>query len=121
MQPFAGPRPSGASVHGAASNMFADSILPWRTRCSLARHMPQCLLSAGVCSAPTGSAGTLRAQAPEAARMQPFAGLLPTEVSAPGAPVAAVTPAAAAATGLSENCLVCAGTTGMASHLSDRS
>jgi hypothetical protein len=43
---------------------------------------------------------------------QPFAGLLPAEVSAPGAPVAAITAAAAAATGLPEACLVCAGTTG---------
>ncbi|KAK9830925.1 hypothetical protein WJX81_006147 [Elliptochloris bilobata] len=42
---------------------------------------------------------------------QPFAGLLPAEVNAPGAPVAPVTAQVAAATGLSEDCLICAGTT----------
>ena len=44
--------------------------------------------------------------------VQPFAGLLPSEVNAPGAPVAPVTAEAADATGLPEDCLICAGTTG---------
>lgn len=42
---------------------------------------------------------------------QDFAGALPMEVFRPGAPVAAVTAAAAAATGLPPDCLVCSGTT----------
>ena len=45
-------------------------------------------------------------------RMQPFAGLLPSEVHAPGAPVAPITAAAADTTGLPGGCLICAGTTG---------
>ena len=44
--------------------------------------------------------------------VQPFAGLLPSEVHAPGAPVAPVTAQVADRAGLSEDCLVCAGTTG---------
>ncbi|KAK9805292.1 hypothetical protein WJX72_011497 [[Myrmecia] bisecta] len=42
---------------------------------------------------------------------QPFAGLLPAEVFAPGDPVAPVTPEAAERLGLPPHCLVCAGTT----------
>jgi sugar (pentulose or hexulose) kinase len=42
---------------------------------------------------------------------QPFAHLLPPTVCAPGAPVARLTPAAAAATGLPPACVVCGGTT----------
>lgn len=43
--------------------------------------------------------------------VQPFAGLLPLAVVAPGTPVAPVTPEAAARAGLPQGCLVCGGTT----------
>ena len=82
------------------------------------RHAPTPACTATACS---GQRGQARLHTPhmwrdapalDAARGQPFAGLLPAEVSAPGAPVTTITPAAAAATGLPEACLVCAGTTG---------
>lgn len=43
--------------------------------------------------------------------MQEYAALLPSRVVAPSAPVAALTPAAAARAGLPHRCIVCGGTT----------
>lgn len=49
--------------------------------------------------------------------MQPWASVLPEKVMPPGSIVGRILPAAAERSGLSPDCLVCAGTTGEATFL----